>query len=410
VPGLGLLMPPAMDSLPLIPHLLSRAGVILYILLVGYPPFWDEDQHRLYQQIKAGAYDVSGFVLLPRFTVFPVLLSPRCSPRLQESQQGQIQADSSKFLSSARVTSCRAQVHTLHVSGHFAGQMGLVLGLLPFFLHPYSPVSHLVALSICYCLSNLSHGQEQRVAGEPTHVQRGFCSLLCSLPSLTPVPLLWQFPSPEWDTVTPEAKDLINKMLTINPSKRITAAEALKHPWISVSLVALTRWGRRSRDMGVHSGGTSHWGARVTRHAVWVFPPSWEDGFLAWFLPVLSAQPFPRGFTAEKSLECECKQRVPGELGMGGTSMFPALVGPGWFLGVTLRCGSLSLGRVGAVLCLSIHTPQQQSSPPFAAPQLPVLTLHQLPKAGGVQGLNPGTPHHVQTLSTLLIVAGQSRG
>ncbi|MEQ2232606.1 Calcium/calmodulin-dependent protein kinase type II delta 2 chain [Ilyodon furcidens] len=42
----------------------------------------------------------------------------------------------------------------------------------------------------------------------------------------------FMFPSPEWDTVTPEAKDLINKMLTINPSKRITAAEALKHPWI----------------------------------------------------------------------------------------------------------------------------------------------------------------------------------
>ncbi len=33
-------------------------GVILYILLVGYPPFWDEDQHRLYAQIKSGAYDV----------------------------------------------------------------------------------------------------------------------------------------------------------------------------------------------------------------------------------------------------------------------------------------------------------------------------------------------------------------
>lgn len=38
---------------------LPPAGVILYILLVGYPPFWDEDQHKLYQQIKAGAYDVS---------------------------------------------------------------------------------------------------------------------------------------------------------------------------------------------------------------------------------------------------------------------------------------------------------------------------------------------------------------
>ncbi|XP_055858303.1 calcium/calmodulin-dependent protein kinase type II alpha chain isoform X2 [Episyrphus balteatus] len=72
-------------------------GVILYILLVGYPPFWDEDQHRLYSQIKAGAYD---------------------------------------------------------------------------------------------------------------------------------------YPSPEWDTVTPEAKNLINQMLTVNPNKRITAAEALKHPWI----------------------------------------------------------------------------------------------------------------------------------------------------------------------------------
>lgn len=37
-------------------------GVILYILLVGYPPFWDEDQHRLYSQIKAGAYDVSVYI------------------------------------------------------------------------------------------------------------------------------------------------------------------------------------------------------------------------------------------------------------------------------------------------------------------------------------------------------------
>ncbi|KAM3725745.1 Calcium/calmodulin-dependent protein kinase type II [Dirofilaria immitis] len=72
-------------------------GVILYILLVGYPPFWDEDQHRLYAQIKAGAYD---------------------------------------------------------------------------------------------------------------------------------------YPSPEWDTVTPEAKNLIDNMLTVNPKKRITAEQALKVPWI----------------------------------------------------------------------------------------------------------------------------------------------------------------------------------
>lgn len=41
----------------------SLLGVILYILLVGYPPFWDEDQHKLYQQIKAGAYDVRWFFI-----------------------------------------------------------------------------------------------------------------------------------------------------------------------------------------------------------------------------------------------------------------------------------------------------------------------------------------------------------
>lgn len=34
-------------------------GVIMYILLVGYPPFWDEDQKKLYAQIKLGSYDVS---------------------------------------------------------------------------------------------------------------------------------------------------------------------------------------------------------------------------------------------------------------------------------------------------------------------------------------------------------------
>lgn len=38
-------------------------GVILYILLVGYPPFWDEDQHRLYAQIKAGAFDVRSSIV-----------------------------------------------------------------------------------------------------------------------------------------------------------------------------------------------------------------------------------------------------------------------------------------------------------------------------------------------------------
>ena len=37
-------------------------GVILYILLVGYPPFWDEEQKRLYSQIKQGKYEVGFFI------------------------------------------------------------------------------------------------------------------------------------------------------------------------------------------------------------------------------------------------------------------------------------------------------------------------------------------------------------
>lgn len=33
-------------------------GVILYILLVGYPPFWDDDQSKMFEQIKKGKFNV----------------------------------------------------------------------------------------------------------------------------------------------------------------------------------------------------------------------------------------------------------------------------------------------------------------------------------------------------------------
>ena len=48
-------------------------GVIMYILLVGYPPFWDEDQKKLYAQIKLARYDVSSvecFLLFSLYTNF----------------------------------------------------------------------------------------------------------------------------------------------------------------------------------------------------------------------------------------------------------------------------------------------------------------------------------------------------
>lgn len=35
-----------------------------------------------------------------------------------------------------------------------------------------------------------------------------------------------------WDKISEGAKDLIRKMLTYNPNERITAEEALHHPWL----------------------------------------------------------------------------------------------------------------------------------------------------------------------------------
>ena len=37
---------------------------------------------------------------------------------------------------------------------------------------------------------------------------------------------------PEWADVSIEAKDLVKKLLTYDPEKRISALDALNHPWI----------------------------------------------------------------------------------------------------------------------------------------------------------------------------------
>ena len=57
----------------------------------------------------------------------------------------------------------------------------------------------------------------------------------CLIFRVNTVFLLLQFPSPEWDTVSNEVKQLIRDMLNPDPSKRITASQALLNPWISVS-------------------------------------------------------------------------------------------------------------------------------------------------------------------------------
>lgn len=38
---------------------------------------------------------------------------------------------------------------------------------------------------------------------------------------------------PQWAAISPEAKDLLNKLLHVNPAQRITASLALHHPWLA---------------------------------------------------------------------------------------------------------------------------------------------------------------------------------
>jgi len=44
---------------------------------------------------------------------------------------------------------------------------------------------------------------------------------------------LYTFPKTYWKAVSPKAIDLIKKLLTVDPKKRISVEEALQHPWIS---------------------------------------------------------------------------------------------------------------------------------------------------------------------------------
>jgi serine/threonine protein kinase len=38
-----------------------------------------------------------------------------------------------------------------------------------------------------------------------------------------------------WETISEEGKELIEGMLEVNPTKRITLAEALNHTWFSIA-------------------------------------------------------------------------------------------------------------------------------------------------------------------------------
>ncbi|CAM9494363.1 unnamed protein product [Pylaiella littoralis] len=60
-----------------------------------------------------------------------------------------------------------------------------------------------------------------------------------------------------WSTVSDEAKDLIKKMLTVDKEKRISAEQALQHPWVVGDAAELEK-----RDLGANMGQLRLFNAR----------------------------------------------------------------------------------------------------------------------------------------------------
>jgi len=42
----------------------------------------------------------------------------------------------------------------------------------------------------------------------------------------------FKFLTPYWDPISSEAKDFVSKLLVVDPKKRLTASDAIKHPWV----------------------------------------------------------------------------------------------------------------------------------------------------------------------------------
>lgn len=43
----------------------------------------------------------------------------------------------------------------------------------------------------------------------------------------------YSFDTPQWKSISKEAKDLISKLLVVDPEKRLKGPEILAHPWIT---------------------------------------------------------------------------------------------------------------------------------------------------------------------------------
>lgn len=63
----------------------------------------------------------------------------------------------------------------------------------------------------------------------------------------------YDMPPEDWDQVSPEAKQLVKALLTLDPKKRPTAADVLKHKWVTSKDTSTTKLGdRHMRNFRLH--------------------------------------------------------------------------------------------------------------------------------------------------------------
>ncbi|KAK2197642.1 bifunctional EF-hand domain/Protein kinase domain/Protein kinase-like domain superfamily/EF-Hand 1 [Babesia duncani] len=77
----------------------------------------------------------------------------------------------------------------------------------------------------------------------------------------------YSFDMPQWRKVSESAKDLIGRMLTYNPAKRITAAEALEHHWI-VYMTRQSSVDLPSLELSINNMRTFHYTQKLSQAAL----------------------------------------------------------------------------------------------------------------------------------------------
>ena len=88
----------------------------------------------------------------------------------------------------------------------------------------------------------------------------------------------YEFHEEYWGSVSPEAKDFISCLLTVQPSKRLTAEQALKHKWMTQSDSVLA-----GQDLGTNLSELRKYNAKRKFKAA-VNAVSGEDCFLLFYL------------------------------------------------------------------------------------------------------------------------------